>query len=262
MTSNAPDLELRLPASRVSLHLPAKRIAVDQDEEWFEVVHEGRRRRIGMHDYAELYDIPGLYEDLVYRTLKCRSPLHVLPLLEQALADEYATVDRLRALDLGAGNGIVGELLRQIGVPHVLGLDLLPEAARAARRDRPGVYDDYVVTDLTRTDPAADRRLRDFAPNCLVTIAALGFGDVPPDALARAFNLLPAGGWLAMGIKERFLEEDDDTGFGRLVRGMLTDGVIEVARRRRYVHRLSIAGEKLHYVALVARKRRHVGSAP
>ena len=50
---------------------------------------------------------------------------------------------------------------------------------------------------------------------------------------------------------------DDDSGFGMLVRGMVADGTIEVLHRERYVHRLSIAGKELHYVAVVARKQRH-----
>ena len=60
-----------------------------------------------------------------------------------------------------------------------------------------------------------------------------------------------------MCIKDRFLEKDDDSGFGRLVRGMVDDGTIQVVHRESYVHRMSIAGEELYYVAVVARKQRH-----
>jgi SAM-dependent methyltransferase len=257
MTPDTTDLELDLSNATHAIRLPAPDEDVDQDQEWFEVMDEGRARRIGMHDYGEIYKVPGLYESLVYHALGCKSPLHVVPLLEQAVSAEYGSAEKLRVLDLGAGNGIVGALLRRIGVPHVIALDLLPEAESAARRDRPDVYDSYVVTDLTKADAAAEKRLEDFAPNCLVTVAALGFGDIPPEALVKAFNLLPDGGWMAMCIKERFLEVNDDTGFGKLIRRMMSDGTIEVVRRRRYVHRMSIAGEKLFYVALVARKRRH-----
>jgi trans-aconitate methyltransferase len=192
----------------------------------------------------------------VYRALKCRSPERVVGPLEGAVSAQGKSLADLRVIDLGAGNGIVGELLRRAGARALVGIDILPEAAKAALRDRPGAYDDYVVTDLTEPDPAADRRLRAFAPNCLVTVAALGFGDIPPEALVKAFNLLPDGGWLAMCIKDRFLEEDDDSGFGRLVRSMVADGTIEVLHRESYVHRLSIAGEELYYVAVVARKQR------
>ena len=35
------------------------------------------------------------------------------------------------------------------GVGTVVGVDILDEAANATERDRPDVYDDYVVVDLT-----------------------------------------------------------------------------------------------------------------
>ena len=258
MSPSTTDLEeIALPRPPLRVSFPGESGGVDQDEEWFEFEDQGRHRRLRLHDYAAIYDTPGLYESLVYRALKCRSPERVARPLKEALAAQSQSMETLRVVDLGAGNGIVGALLRRRGVRQVMGVDILPEAARAARRDNPHAYDDYVVTDLTQSDPAAEKRLRDFAPNCLVIVAALGFGDIPPEAFVRAFNLLPAGAWLALCIKDRFLEEDDDSGFGRLVRSMVADATVEVLHRERYVHRVSIAGEKLHYVAVIARKQRH-----
>jgi hypothetical protein len=46
----------------------------NQDEEWCEVVLDGRRRRIRFHDYRDVYGIPRLYEHLIYHRLECRSP--------------------------------------------------------------------------------------------------------------------------------------------------------------------------------------------
>jgi hypothetical protein len=91
--------------------------------------------------------------------------------------------------------------------------------------------------------------------NCLVTVDALGFGDIPPEAFAEAYNLIEDGGWLALNIKEDFLEHPEDIGFAGLIRRMVGDGTLELSARRRYIHRLSVAGEPIYYVALVARKR-------
>lgn len=244
---------------RTSLRMSFPRTPdVEQDEEWFELEdRRGRRRRLRIDDYASIYQTPGLYEALAYRALGCRSPEHVVRSLEEAVNEEGKRLADLRVVDLGAGNGTVAEVFRRAGTRELMGVDSLPEAARAARRDRPLAYDDYVVTDLTDEDPLAARLLRDFAPNCLVTVAGLGCGDIPPGAFVKALNLLAPGGWLVMCIEDRFLEEDDDSGFGRLVRGMVADGTIEVLVRRRYVHRRSIEGDELHHVAMVARKQRH-----
>jgi len=256
MTHHTAHLEITLPRNLLEVSFPTTLQGLDQNEEWFEVEHEGRRHRSGLHDYAAIYGISGLYESLVYQALKCRSPEQVIRPLEMALTAHEESPQDLRVLDLGAGNGIVGELLRQVGVRKIVGIDILPEAATAAKRDRPQVYDDSIVADLGKPRPATERRLRAFAPNCLVTVAALGFGDIHPEAFVRAFNLLTPGGWLAMCIKDRFLEEDDESGFGTLVRKMAGDGTLDVLHRKRYVHRLSITGEKYHYVAVIARKQR------
>ncbi|MDQ6805279.1 MAG: methyltransferase, partial [Actinomycetota bacterium] len=117
------------------MHLPDSTGALmSQDEEWCEVGVNGSRRRIRFHDYAAIYDIAGLYEHLFYEKLECSSPQTVTALLADELDRSGTDPESLVALDLGAGNGMVGEQLRGIGVQSVVGVDLLPEAAAAAER--------------------------------------------------------------------------------------------------------------------------------
>lgn len=250
--------EITTPLQDLHVTFPQVDGNLDQDEEWFEFVDDGTTRRLRIHDYRAIFSEPGLYEALVYQALECRSPEHAVRPLEEALSAAGGTLADLRVIDLGAGNGIVGELLHRAGAASVIGIDILPEAQAAARRDHPEAYADYLVVDLAQPDPAALARLQRARPNCLVTVAALGFGDIPAEAFARALNLLPNDGWVVMCLKERFLEEDDRSGFGRLVRGAVANGALEVVNRERYVHRKSIQGEELHYVSVVTRKRRDV----
>lgn len=238
------------------IRFPKDSGGLDQHQEWFEVMLNGRARRLRVHDYAALYETPGLYEALVYRTLQCQSPASLVNLLSSVLAGGTTAPADLRVLDLGAGNGVVGEILREAGVGHLVGLDLIPEAAMAARRDRPSVYEDYVVADLTDLAPAQERRLREHDLNCLVTVAALGFGDVPAEAFVTACNLIANGGRVAMTIKDEFLDPQHRGGFGRLLRRLIDLRFLEIEARHRFRHRVSIAGEELFYVALVGRKLR------
>jgi hypothetical protein len=90
--------------------------------------------------------------------------------------------------------------------------------------------------------------------NCLTTVAALGFGDIPDKAFAKALDLVETPGWLAFNIKQDFLEDRDQTGFCRLIKDLSNRGVLEIQAYRRYRHRISITGEPLYYVAMVARK--------
>ena len=232
---------------------------LSQDREWCRVVVDGAERTIRFHDYDEIYAVPGLYERIFYEHLECRSPAEVAGLLGEQMREAGEDPSELSAIDVGAGNGIVGEELRALGARAVVGVDILPEAAQAAERDRAGVYDDYLVVDLTDLGDADRRRLVAEDPNCLTTVAALGFDDMPPRAFEQAFELIAPGGWVAFNIKADFLDGPDTTGFRRLVAQLIESGALEVQARRHYRHRLSMHGTPLDYVALVGRKHRRGG---
>lgn len=231
---------------------------VDQDQEWCDVFWDNRWRRIRFHDYSAIYTIPGLYETIFYRTLRCNSPYRVTEMLGQVLAENHVDPDDLRVLDFGAGNGMVGEMLQNLGTRLIIGVDILPEAKAATERDRPWAYSDYIVGDIAELMPQQERLLRDAKFNALTTVAALGFGDIPPAGFRRAFNLIEEGGWLAFNLKEEFWQQNDTDSFGATVRAMLRDGNVRMEAYRRYCHRLSVTGDPLHYIAVIARKLRHV----
>ena len=109
---------------------------LQQDEEWFEVQQDGQWRRLRIHDYDQVYNIPGLYEAVVYRVLKCISPTVVVTALRDAVINNGESPEGLRVLDFGAGNGMVGVELRNIGVESVIGSDIIPEAMTATARER------------------------------------------------------------------------------------------------------------------------------
>ena len=176
------DFILRLPDEAHS--------AADQDEEWFEVEHRGRTRRLRFHDYADIYSIPGLYERLIYDELRCESPRVIAGLVADLLADRAAVRERLDA--------------------HRL--------------------------------------------NALTCVAALGFGDIPPDVFLEGLSHLATPALVAFTIKERFLGDGDPSGFASLIDRLYADGTLREIDRVRYQHRLSWAGEPLHYVAVLAEK--------
>ena len=155
----------------------------EQDEEWCEIQVDGERRRIRFHDYAEIFALPGLYEQIFYEGLECDSPRTVADLLGEHLRATGRDCSELTVFDVGAGNGMVGEQLESLGVPTIVGADIIEAAAEATERDRPGIYDDYLVVDLTDIPRDARDELEARRFNCLVTVAALGFGDIPPEAL-------------------------------------------------------------------------------
>lgn len=227
----------------------------DQDQEWCEVRIGGRRRRIRFHDYDEIFAEPGLYEQLFYRELRCQSPRVVREMLEQTLPDSDHEAGDLRVLDIGAGNGIVGEELDTLGADSLTAVDIIEEAAMAAERDRPGLYDDYHVVDLTAIPEEVETALDEADFNCLTCVAALGFDDIPPEAFAGGYRFLGEGGLIAISLKADFVSSDDPSGFARMISAAIDDGTIEVLGTRRYQHRLSAAGEPIDYVVIVGCKR-------
>jgi predicted TPR repeat methyltransferase len=176
--------------------------------------------------------------------------------LEATISQAGIEPASLRVLDLGAGNGMVGEELAEMGVESVVGVDIIDAAAGATERDRPGVYEDYVVTDMARLTGRQRDRMRRFEFNCLTCVAALGFGDIPPNAFRAAYNLVTDGGFIAFNIKDEFLNGKDTSGFAELIESMCQDGTVVVLKRERYRHRLSTNGDPLHYVAMIAVKER------
>lgn len=243
--------EIRLPNGEAPKDL-------DQDAEWCELVVNGKKQRLRFHDYGRLYEVPGLYEEVFYKKLKCCSPSAVVNLLQDLASDYGDDPEDFRVLDVGAGNGMVGDELNAVGVDSVVGIDLLREAKMAAQRDRPDVYDNYLVTDLTDMPPQHEQKLQRVEPNCLTTVAALGYGDIPPAAFLKALSFITTPGWLAFNIKEDFLQERDTSGFSRLIRHLARERYVQMQSYRRYRHRLSISGQPLFYVAMVAQKLRDI----
>lgn len=247
LPSPTQEFEIRFPE-----HDPDSR---GQHEEWCELHYDGEWRRIRFHDYAEIYEIPGLYEELFYERLRCQSPRTVREMLGERLREEGRDAAELRVLDVGAGNGIVGEELSELGVSSIIGVDIIDEAAAAAERDRPGIYADYLVADLTAVDDGHHRLLEAGRFNCLTSVAALGFDDIPPAAFAGGFRYLTTGGLAAISLKADFATGEDPSGFSRMIADAIGDGTLEVINQRLYRHRLAASGEPIDYRAIVARKR-------
>lgn len=225
-----------------------------QDEVYFYLWEGDSRESLRLHDYDRIYAIPGLYEQVVYDRLKCQSPATVTEVLRGAVSQSRQRLNELRVLDLGAGNGMVGDELKRHGVARLVGVDILPEAKVAAERDRPGTYDEYYVLNLSRIGPEEREELTSWSLDCLISVASLGFNDIPPDAFLEAFNLIRPNGWVAFNLKETFLDRRDDSGFLQLVRELIFSDYLDLYRLERYRHRYSIEGEPLYYFALSGRK--------
>jgi SAM-dependent methyltransferase len=201
---------------------------------------DGSSEELRLHDYERVYALAGLYEEIVQRRLDCRSPDEIASMLADATDSLRWERSRVRVLDIGAGNGISGEALAALGMRPVVATDLEPAARDAAMRDRPGVYDAYLTTDLIALSPAEQRTIRELTPNALTCVAPVGAGaqHVPPSALATALRLLAPDAVVAF---MRDASDEPDLVTDRMWLGAL-DGVTRAQEltRHRYRHRYTV----------------------
>ncbi|MGB0452927.1 MAG: class I SAM-dependent DNA methyltransferase [Bacteriovoracaceae bacterium] len=245
---------------RHRIQLPMKEYRhYEQNEAFFYLVKDGdEKEKIPFHDYGRIYRTPGLYEQIFYDRLRCKSPEVVTELLYKAIQSNQKKFTELRVLDFGAGNGLMGEALKKYGVSRLVAADIEPMAKVAAYRDRPGIYDNYYIEDFTSLKKESVEELEDWSFDCLTTVAALGFGDIPVKAFHQAMNLVSDDGWIAFNIKESFLKPSDQSGFSKYIRSLILSEYFEVHFIERYNHRVSMEGQPLYYYGIVAKKCAHI----
>lgn len=239
-------------SDEIDVDFPQKKYS--QDEEYCTISLDGIEKRVRFHDYDEIYSIPGLYEKIFYEQLRCCSPETVCNFFFDEITKRGSEKECMRVLEIGAGNGMVGEQMKQHGVPMIVGVDILIEAKLAAYRDRPDVYDEYYAIDLTDIPESIEEEILMKKLNSLVSVAALGFDDLPPLAYARAFNLISKEGWIAFNIKDLFLSGKDNSGFSRLIQKMIDNKIVSIHVQEKYQHRVATDNSPLYYYAIVAQK--------
>ena len=228
-------------------------------EDWIEFGPAEARRRVGFHDYAAIYAVPGLYEAVFQDALEMRTHIEVVRLYAETLSALGRPAAAERVFDLGAGNGAGGQELRGLGIGGVVGLDLEPAARAAALRDRPGAYDDFLVGDLGGFSAEELVALRAHGFTAVLALAAIGVGHIPPAVLDRALGLLEPGGLFGFAVTPALLPGSEDeagaaSGYPAFFAELFGDRAEELARHA-YVHRLQTDGTPHHAVALVGRLR-------
>lgn len=70
---------------KFKIRYPGKEIPLDQDEEWVSIVTQNSTQKIRLHDYEKIYEIPGLYEKVIYDELRCDSHRVICELLHNEI---------------------------------------------------------------------------------------------------------------------------------------------------------------------------------
>jgi len=237
-----------------TIYVPENREDFEQGEEQIIVNYKDDNEKICFHDYDKIYNIPGLYEEVFQNRMQCRTPDVIIETLEE-MAEKYQEFfnNGLRIFELGAGNGVIGERLSRLNCEFLYGVDIIPEAKKAAMRDRPETYSDYHIIDMCSPDKCDMEDLRGLDFNTLIIGSALGFNDIPPEALINAFNLIADDGIIIFNIKDDYVSDDDYSGFNVLIK-TLEDECMDNFRSRLYCHRKLLNGSSVYYRAISGQK--------
>lgn len=226
------------------------------NEEYFFITENGQERRLKLHNYAEVYSIPELYNYLALEKLHYKSPEVMATLLTENLQNSGESVEKLKLLELGAGSGLFGKAVAELGVTSIIGIDIVPEAAEATRRDTPGVYENYFVEDLTQLSKSTRDFLNEKKLNGFVCCSALSEGHIPVKAFATGVNLIKDRGWVLFNVAKTSYEcEDNCPDFVNFYRQAVEKNYLKIHCTKSYLHRRFFNGKALEYVAILAKKQ-------
>lgn len=222
---------------------------IKQGEEHFKVTPKAATSfTIRYWDYDTLYSIPRLYEKITVGLLKSTTHVHTPKIFERIFREKGSS--SIKILDYAAGVGLVGEQLRQAFEPSpsvLVGMDVSVNAKKATLRDRPKIYDNYLVGDLANPDLDTIRQLKKHNFNCIFCLSAVGTGDAGIDCFREFLNLLPQGGWIVFNVRDEPAEDQP--------------AIIDYLKlhttfhhQQSYFHRHSLSGKDIFFQSIVVRK--------
>ena len=221
----------------------ARDLVIDEERDVVAWREDGHMVETGLHDYAALYAVRGLYEAVYVERLGSRGPVLLAERLAALVDDPAART----VLDVGAGTGAVGGELWRVGFRRIFGTDIEPASVTAIRRDRGAVYADAQVCDLVAPGPDELEWLRAVAPDVVTVSGAVGFGHLPVEAFATLAELLAPGGLLAVTVARGYEREGELAAYAALFGG---PAYREVGRADG-LHRRTATGGELELTALV-----------
>ena len=132
--------------------------------------------------------------DKLYRV----SPIKSAQALSKVLSDPQASI-----LDAGAGTGMVGEALAELGYRNITATDLSSEMLEVARKKQ--VYKALYQGNLE--EPLDFSQTNSF--DAIISVGVFTFGHAQPQALENLFLLLKSGGYFVLTVRVDYYESNE-----------------------------------------------------
>ena len=252
MSSKSIDIQHRIITDDYTVEIPEDYF--QQTEEYVIVNFEDNtKKQVKLHDYTTMYSVPGLYETVIYDVLKCNS---------HCLLTEHIKFlggkKKIRVIELGAGNGVFAEELKNnTHVDYIMGVDINPIAKKAAMRDRPELYDDYLISDIALLKESTIKTIREKKFDFLVIPSALALAHIPVKSLSKIIDMLPKNAHFVFNLKRKivsdFFVKCPESGCFLFKEDEINDQVKNV-HHEEYIHRYNFSGEPYYYMCFIYKK--------
>ena len=120
--------------------------------------------------------------------------------------------------DVGAGTGLVGQILKENGYTNLTAFDI--SAVMLDEAKKRNIYNEHIECDLHVTDLGEHNKTFDYA----ISVASFGFGLIQPQALDKMACLVKSGGLVCIGFRETNLASEE-LGFKQKLEEMEKKGI-------------------------------------
>lgn len=151
----------------------------------------------GIYDeWAEKYDkVTGEAGYVAYKTCT--------PIFDQLLRDKFDSKhSELRIIDAGAGTGIVGKVLQDLGYTNIDALDISQKMLNEAKKLN--VYKNFFCAPLSE-EPVAE--IANDQYDALICIGTLTVGHVKPSAFDEILRIVKSGGIIGFTLRKDVYNE-------------------------------------------------------
>lgn len=185
-----------------------------QDNEFWRKIYRPETKEELMEAYSEWAED---YDSDLDENYGYVAPKLTARALTRVLGDKNA-----RILDAGAGTGLVGEVLHEMGYRNLDALDFSLEMLEEA--EKKGVYNKLMHVDLNKP-----LDMDDDAYDAVICVGTFTYGHVKPAALNELIRITRPGGYITFTVRDGAYEEHGYR--GKMLR-LETDGACELLEMR------------------------------
>ncbi len=137
----------------------------------------------------------------------------------RSVADKYGVTKESKIVDIGAGTGIIGALLKREGYKNIDAVDVSPEMLNKAKSKN--CYTKFINSPVGENNLAVPSN----EYKVLVCMACLSFGHIKPEGINEMVDIVQSGGLLIFTVR---YDADDKFGFKSKVEELETGNKIDI----------------------------------